>query len=179
MLEDLAIHNGDGDEGYPDSPKSIKKMDQFKVRSSSISSLKQDRHRAEETAKLIFDRKSGKNISEFGRNICHQLNINPDALVNRRIEAFESKDGDKEMAKLHFNHYIKRRQKFLIRINDKLNSPSPDRYQTHQQPEMSRINIVNSKSALGNYNSPKNHKKMPIASFSTASLRRLEDTYER
>jgi hypothetical protein len=148
------------------------------VRSSSITSLKQDKKRADQTFKVLFDKKSGKTLSEFGRSICDQLAINPDALVQRRIEAFESKVGDKEMAKLHYDHYMKRRQKLLLRINDKLISPSPDRAYT-QKSSMARINIVNSKSAMGNYSPPASQKKLPLASFSSASLRRLEDTYER
>lgn len=46
---------------------------------------------------MLFDGKR-KVISENGRKMCEKLGIEPESLLNRRIESFEAQDGDKEMA---------------------------------------------------------------------------------
>ena len=97
MPENLAINNGGGD----DSPKFRKKV--YQVRSSSISTFKQDKQHAEEIYRLLFDKK--KQISEQGQKICNQHGIDAESLVPLKLEYFESQDGDKDMARLHYRHY--------------------------------------------------------------------------
>jgi hypothetical protein len=54
------------------------------------------------------------------------LNIEPEILVPKRIEAFESEFGDKELANLHFRHYQMARQKNLLRISERINKKLKD-----------------------------------------------------
>ena len=99
MPENLAINNGGGGD---DSPKFRKKV--YQVRSSSISTFKQDKQNAEEIYRMLFDKRT-KQISEQGQKICEQHGIDEESLVPLKLSYFESQDGDKDMAKLHYRHY--------------------------------------------------------------------------
>jgi len=84
MPENLVINNGhSGDE----SPGLRKKV--YQIRHSSISTFREDKQNAEGVYKMLFDHKK-RLITDQGHALCEQYGIDPDSIIPRKIEYFES-----------------------------------------------------------------------------------------
>ena len=89
-------------------------------RNSSILTFAQEKDLAENTYKQLIDTKT-KTPSERCIAMCSELRIELDKILLRKLDSFKEEFGDEDVARLHWKHHQKRRQKHLMRLAQLLN----------------------------------------------------------
>ena len=92
---------------------------------------------AEATFKVLYDSKNQK-LTKIGAKFCKEMKISEEMIVPKGKDKFEAEYDDKEIAHLHYKHFVNRRQKCLLRLthrmqdfaNESIESSSPQKSPT-------------------------------------------------